>query len=647
MIRLKTLLEQTTKKVPNVLFVTDNIEDRRKGFAKQLISNAIVTGDIRTVDKGSLAQLKDTLSVAISSYYDLVVVMTRGIYETNKNTEYSLTILNAIKNICKTSNIPLVLNTIPSVQFIKSKFDKDINFTLANDAEFDRFINQTADYVLDTGIFNDDSFFNKTGIYLTRQSHEILYSQMINIINDLDDTDETVYDVGQTEKIIAEPGSKGRHVRALQRRLIEFGYEISERELKNQKFGESTAAALSLFKMKHGLSADAVLDKQTINKLKTAVPDKFDINQTSDKDVNPTQGLQLITPIGIVSGNFSADLVTQAFDLILKYEGFNATAVWDVNNWRIGYGSSTVTKADGSVYRLSNNRSEKPIITITREDADRDLYRRISDEFIPSVKKDLGSDAYNAWEPGTIAALTSICYNYGSLPTSIIDAANTKTTSTLVDAVRALGTHNGGINKDRRNKEADYIVAAENYIAGVSDVTDFAGNAASTGWNSLTNILSATGAAIVGASMFDSSGGGKILGNNINIKVPGAGAHAGQSGWQSNNAWDIGAPVGTPVYAVNSGTVITFNDYGPTIQKRNGKKLFGLGFTVKSDNSLPSVYYTHLKNPQVSKGSKIVRGQLLAYVMDFPGSSFDHLHIGIESGDISQFITRDGTIKHA
>lgn len=273
MIRLKTLLEQTIKKIPNVLFVTDNAEDRRKGFAKQLISNAIVTGDIRTVDKGSLAQLKDTLSVAISSYYDLVVVMTRGIYEPNKNPEYGLTILESIKTICETSNIPLVLNTIPSVQFVKPEFGKDINFTLSNDAEFDRFIKQTADYVLDTGIFNDDSFFNKTGIYLTRQSHEILYNQMINIINDLGESDETVYDVGQTEKIIAEPGSRGRHVHELQQRLIEFGYEINERELINQKFGESTAAALVLFKMKHGLSADAVLDKQTINKLKTAVPD--------------------------------------------------------------------------------------------------------------------------------------------------------------------------------------------------------------------------------------------------------------------------------------------------------------------------------------------------------------------------------------
>jgi hypothetical protein len=66
---------------------------------------------------------------------------------------------------------------------------------------------------------------------------------MINIINDLGESDETIYDVGQTEKIIAEPGSRGRHVHELQQRLIEFGYEINERELINQKFGDNVHQA--------------------------------------------------------------------------------------------------------------------------------------------------------------------------------------------------------------------------------------------------------------------------------------------------------------------------------------------------------------------------------------------------------------------
>ena len=135
-----------------------------------------------------------------------------------------------------------------------------------------------------------------------------------------------------------------------------------------------------------------------------------------------------------------------------------------------------------------------------------------------------------------------------------------------------------------------------------------------------------------------------ILGKN-KIKIPRDGAHKGQSGWQSNNAWDIAVPIGTPVYAVNSGTVVTFTNHGPNIIRKNGKKIFGTGFTVKTDNKLPSVFYTHLKDTTISKGSKISCGQLLGYVMDFPGSSYDHLHIGVETGNIRQFITDDGTLK--
>jgi murein DD-endopeptidase MepM/ murein hydrolase activator NlpD len=136
----------------------------------------------------------------------------------------------------------------------------------------------------------------------------------------------------------------------------------------------------------------------------------------------------------------------------------------------------------------------------------------------------------------------------------------------------------------------------------------------------------------------------KLLGSN-NVNIPADGAHKGQSGWQSNNAWDIKSPIGGPVYAVADGTLATFNDYGPSVIKKNGKKLFGQGFTVNSDNGLPDVYYTHLKDSVVGKGDKVTCGQLLGYVMDFPGSSYDHLHIGVETGNIKQFINDDGTLK--
>lgn len=137
-----------------------------------------------------------------------------------------------------------------------------------------------------------------------------------------------------------------------------------------------------------------------------------------------------------------------------------------------------------------------------------------------------------------------------------------------------------------------------------------------------------------------------LFGNEYRIKIPRDGAHAGQKGWQSYNAWDIPCPIGTPIYAVTPGVLQTFSDYGPNVIKRDGKKLFGAGFTVKSDGGYPDVYYTHLKDCTVRKGDRIQCGQLLGYVMDFPGSSYDHLHIAVEPGHhITDVIDSSGTLK--
>jgi murein DD-endopeptidase MepM/ murein hydrolase activator NlpD len=136
----------------------------------------------------------------------------------------------------------------------------------------------------------------------------------------------------------------------------------------------------------------------------------------------------------------------------------------------------------------------------------------------------------------------------------------------------------------------------------------------------------------------------ELLGGNL-VVIPSDGAHAGQSGWQSNNAWDIKSDVGTPVYALADGFAETFHDYGQTVTQTQGKKLYGQSFTVNSNGNLPNIYYTHLKDSPITKGVEIKCGQLLGYIMDFPGSSFDHVHIGVESGSIRQFLNNDGTIK--
>ena len=132
------------------------------------------------------------------------------------------------------------------------------------------------------------------------------------------------------------------------------------------------------------------------------------------------------------------------------------------------------------------------------------------------------------------------------------------------------------------------------------------------------------------------------------VTIPRDGAHAGQSGWHSANAWDIKAKIGEPVYALAGGTVKTYSDHGPNIIRKDGKKIYGIGFTVDSDGGLPDVFYTHLQNAQVRKGSRVECGQLLGYVMDMPNSSYDHVHIGVEWGhNIREFLNPDGTLKCA
>lgn len=137
-----------------------------------------------------------------------------------------------------------------------------------------------------------------------------------------------------------------------------------------------------------------------------------------------------------------------ALGLIREFEGFRETPYWDVNALRTGYGSDTVTMPDGSVVPVGKDTR------VTREDADRDLARRVGSEFMPRAQEAAGEN-WGALGPQQQAALTSIAYNYGSVPSSVTAALQTPGTEDDVAAIRGLASHNDGINAGRRNREAD------------------------------------------------------------------------------------------------------------------------------------------------------------------------------------------------
>lgn len=147
----------------------------------------------------------------------------------------------------------------------------------------------------------------------------------------------------------------------------------------------------------------------------------------------------------------------QAKALLRKEEGFRETPYWDVTAHRVGYGSDTTVTADGKVVRVSKG------MKITREDAERDLDHRLMNVEGAKVRQQLGP-AWDKLSESGKAALASVGYNYGSLPSAIVKAARTGDTAAIAAAVGGLAA-----NKSRRGREAAMILGGGPVVASKSD----------------------------------------------------------------------------------------------------------------------------------------------------------------------------------
>ena len=138
-----------------------------------------------------------------------------------------------------------------------------------------------------------------------------------------------------------------------------------------------------------------------------------------------------------------------ALDLIREFEGYRDTPYWDVNAYRTGYGSDTVTLADGRVIPVSQG------MKITRDDAERDLARRVNSEFGPAAVKAVGPEAWQIMTNPQRSVITSLAYNYGRVPENVAQAVRYGDMAAAEAEIRRLSSHNGGVNAKRRNREAD------------------------------------------------------------------------------------------------------------------------------------------------------------------------------------------------
>jgi GH24 family phage-related lysozyme (muramidase) len=137
-------------------------------------------------------------------------------------------------------------------------------------------------------------------------------------------------------------------------------------------------------------------------------------------------------------------------EFIAGFERFSSHTYWDVNAFRLGFGSDT------------EGPDQIPVtqgMVTTEARAIQNLALRIAKFQMETVlDKHVGIETWNKLTDNQKSAITSVVYNYGRLPSRVvIDLSNPGKTA---DSIRALQADNGGINHARRNKEADLYLAA-------------------------------------------------------------------------------------------------------------------------------------------------------------------------------------------
>ena len=156
------------------------------------------------------------------------------------------------------------------------------------------------------------------------------------------------------------------------------------------------------------------------------------------------------TPEGASTGEVKKGEETSSIDditgLIADFEGYRSKAYWDVNAWRVGYGSDTVTDDKGNTQKVTRDT------VVTKEQAKSDLLRR-GQVFADEVKADIGEDVWNKLTPNQHAALTSVAYNYGEIPKILAQAVQSGNPGQIKAAFQRLSLHNEGVNSKRRLKE--------------------------------------------------------------------------------------------------------------------------------------------------------------------------------------------------
>lgn len=119
-------------------------------------------------------------------------------------------------------------------------------------------------------------------------------------------------------------------------------------------------------------------------------------------------------------------------------------------------------------------------------------------------------------------------------------------------------------------------------------------------------------------------------------------AKSGAYNGKGHNGIDLAAPVGTPLKAALSGTII---GTGNTDAVR-GCYSFGKWVMIKHANGLATMY-AHMSQIGVTTGQSVATGQLIGYTGETGYATGPHLHFGVYVSSATQIVTLGSATKSA
>lgn len=177
--------------------------------------------------------------------------------------------------------------------------------------------------------------------------------------------------------------------------------------------------------------------------------------------------------INVDLGNLdlSADWITLAALFIGKKEGFTEKATWDVNAYRLGFGTDSILGSDGKIrkvlpdasyYKQTGEKQPANGDRTTVEAALKVLQYEVSTTFknrlVGTGDTKIPEATFNALNNKQKAALLSYVYNVGSLRVGIAKAINAGNLSSAAEQIKAGPVTGGGVYYEglarRRAEEA-------------------------------------------------------------------------------------------------------------------------------------------------------------------------------------------------